>query len=337
MMKHFPILAVALTLALSGCGKDIVLPPYDALVADEESQAGLYKLTPGPFKVVDVDGIELAHQEGRTFEMRALYPEAEGPFPVLMFSHGNWSDTQSYDNLVRHWVSHGYVVLMPLHLDGKGAVRGIFNSLRYGQMGLIRERIEDVELVFDSVEAWATPALQARMDLSRIAATGHSFGAFTAQQLGGARALNDDTGEWYRPLNTAFKAVVAVSPPGPMFDVITADSWDELESPTLVTTGTWDMNKSFWPEWELHRMSFDRAPAGDKYALVVQGMDHYLGNLICQLDREQPPQHDQLKVLRSVTTAFLDAYVKDDAAARGYIAGSALTQAVGNFASLSHK
>lgn len=331
------LLAASLVLILTACGEDPVLEPYDALSATPSELQSLYKLKAGELGVAEQDGVELRHPDGRSFEVRALYPQQEGQYPVLLFSHGNWSDQYSYDNVVKHWVSHGYVVLLPLHLDGQGAMRGIFNSMRYGQMGLIHERVNDVKLMFNTIEGWASETLLSRMDLETIAATGHSFGAFTAQQFGGARALDDDTGRWYRPIDPSFKAVVAISPPGPMFDVITEDSWTEQESPMLATTGTWDMNKSFFPQWQLHKMSFDRAPAGDKFALVVQGMDHYLGNLMCRLEREAEPQHDQLRMLQSTTVAFLDAYVKELPQAMAYLESDQLHDVTKSFATLSKR
>ena len=122
-----------------------------------------------------------------------------------------------------------------------------------------------------------------------------------------------------------------------MFDNITAQSWDNLRLPNLHTTGTWDVQKGFWPEYKYHLMAFENANAGDQFAMVVDGADHYLGNLICRLEREETPQHDALKLVNSVSVAFLDAYLKNSAEARAYLAGNAMASTTGQFATLDRR
>lgn len=84
-------------------------------------------------------------------------------------------------------------------------------------------------------------------------------------------------------------------------------------------------------------MSFETAVAGDKYALVTQGADHYMGNLICRLEREETPQDDALLMVRIVSTAFLDAYLKNDATARAFIDSDQLTELTEGFTVLSRR
>ena len=174
--------------------------------------------------------------------------------------------------------------------------------------------MDDLNLLIDSVTGLESrfPQFRGKADLSNIAATGHSFGAFSAQQLGGASPLDPDSGQYNYQQDKRIRAVVALNPPGPMFDTITAESWRGLKAPTLATTGTWDVQKGFWEDWRKHLMSFENSPADNKYALVIEGADHYLGNLICRTQRDHPPQEDALRILQIVTTAFLDAQLKGD-------------------------
>lgn len=333
------LFALLLCLVLAACGDDLVLAPAAPLSVAPDQIQDLYGARPGPHEVVSTTSLSLARPGDSALELSLYYPAEGSGYPLLLFSHGNWSDRHSYDRLITHWVSHGYVVIATDHADCCSPVKGIFNSLRYGQLGLINRRVTQLRQLLKGIadlESIYPPFLD-KADTGKVAAVGHSFGAFTAQQLGGASALDTDTGEYAYQPNPAVAAVVAISPPGPMFDTITAESWRGLQTPTLVTTGTWDVQKGFWEDWRMHLMSYENSPAGDKYALVVQGADHYLGNLICRTQRDQPPQEDALTMIQLVTTAFLDARLKGLSSAEHVLAPDALSKATAGFAEVRQR
>jgi predicted dienelactone hydrolase len=334
------LLTALLCLLLSACGDEPVLSPAQPLAANENIIGQLHGAQPGPHKVTRVTDLALgANGSRRELLFNLYFPSSGENYPLLLFSHGNWSDKDSYDQVIEHWVSHGYSVIAPNHLDCCSAVQGIFNSLRYGQMGLIDGRVADLQRLLTElpgIEELHT-AFTGKADPSRLAITGHSFGAFTAQQFGGAAALDPDSGEYTSHRDANVKAIVALSPPGPMFDTITADSWLQLSAPTLVSTGTWDVQPRFWPDWRMHLISWETALPGDKYALVTEGADHYLGNLICRPQRAEAPQEDALRMVQIATTAFLDAYLKSDLAATAFIASDKLGQDTQGFSRLSKR
>lgn len=337
-MKIVNLIILVFVIALQACSREVELPAAAPLSANDEELSRLYKLGKGPFSVV-VNQLVVANDAGSALELTISYPDAVGPFPLLIFSHGNWSSKDKYQPVVNHWVSHGYVVVAPNHADCCSMVQGIFNSLRYGQVGLIQRRVQGINFLLDNISLLERQldGLKGLIDKERIAITGHSFGAYTAQQLIGAGMFNPDTKsfEYYR--DARVKAVVAISPPGPMFDTITPESWSQLNKPMLVATGTWDSNAQFWPDWRLHKMSFDTAQAGSNYALITQGADHYFGNLICRPEREQAPQYDALSMLNTVSVAFLDAYLKEDQAAHRFLAGDTLQQITDGFSVLERR
>jgi len=328
---------------LTACGgEEVVLPPAEPLSASDEQLQQLYKIEPGAFEVVKQGDLVLPATH-RDLELSVYYPTVEQSdkqkFPLLLFSHGNWSNKDSYDRVINHWVSHGYIVVSPNHLDCCSMAKGIINSLRYGQVGLIEGRVEDFTFILDNlsaIEALA-PAMKNRIDDSLIAATGHSFGAYTAQQFGGASTYDPDQEKYRFFRDERIKAIVAISPPGEMFDTITDQSWVEMDKPMMLTTGTWDSNAAFWPEWQAHKLSFDTAKPGQNFALVTQGADHYLGNLICTLDREVAPQHDALKMVQVSTTAFLDAFIKGNNDAATFIAGDELATVTSGFSVIERR
>jgi len=337
MCRRLYLLAVVLSLTLVACGDDIALPPAQPLAADESSIARLHGAQPGPLEVASIGNLALPASAGqRELLFNLYYPALGDSYPLLLFSHGNWSDKDSYGHIIEHWVSHGYAVIAPNHLDCCSAVQGIYNSLRHGQLGLIEARVADLQRLLAQLPAIEQlhPGFAGKADHSRLAVTGHSFGAFSAQQLGGAAALDPDSGEYTSHRNPQVRAVVALSPPGPMFDTITADSWLQLSTPTLVATGTWDIQPSFWPDWRMHLMSWETSLPGDKYALVTQGADHFLGNLICRPGRDAQPQEDALRMIQIATTSFLDAYLKGNIEATAFIASDSLEKETGGFSKL---
>ena len=337
--KYFPVIFFSLLIAACG-GKDHSLPAAEPLTSSAAEQALLYKIAKGPFQVVKKTDLTIsaAHRE---LELNLYYPEddSEQTFPLLLFSHGNWSDKDAYDRIIEHWTSHGYITISINQLDCCSMLGGIINSIRYGQLGLIEGRIEDLVFLLDHMDSLAAlvPAITGKMDRDNIAATGHSFGAFSAQQLAGAGTFDPDEGKYLYFRDQRIKAVVAISPPGEMFDTITDESWLQIDMPMMVTTGTWDSNEQFWPDWRAHKLSFDTAKPGRNYALVTQGADHYLGNLICTLDRESTPQYDALNMLNATTTAFLDAYLKNNTDAAEFISGNELSEMTNNFAVIERR
>ena len=320
-------------------------PPFTPLSMAEADRGLLYGAQPGPFKVAEINPIELQPEANAdypvddAFPVKIVYPEAEGPFPLLLFVHGFGADMNQYGNVVDHWVSHGYVVLATTHIDSASLFFSIINSMRYGQLGLMMRRPQEVAFALEKLPALQAqyPQLKNKIDYNNIALTGHSFGGFTAQMFAGALAFDEDGVAQRSYKDDRIKAVVALSPPGEMFDVVTTKSWLEVDKPMLVATGTWDSNSFFWPDWRAHLLSYDTAKPGQNTSLVVEGMDHYYGNLICRLDREEAPQHDALLMVNSVSTAFLDAHLKGKQAAANYVNGDQLAKLTGSFAKLERR
>ena len=298
-------LALLGALLLTACGNDIQLPPAQPLSAPTEQLAKIPHLEQGPFPVAVV-AKDHWPAGNNTLPIRAVHPDAPGRFPLVVFSHGFASDSDAYDPLLRHWASHGFVVVAPSHADSGGTLRAIWSSVRLGKAGLIAARLDDMHRLLQHLDALPAP-LAARIDTTRMLAAGHSFGAFTAQQLGGAIAVEPDSGDTVEGRDPRVRAVVAVSPPGEMFGWINAQSWTTLSVPMLATTGTWDVDGRFVTQWRQHALSFETAPPGNKHLLVVQGADHYLGNLICRPERDAEPQTDDLSMVNAAAVSFMRA------------------------------
>lgn len=343
ILKRF-FLTVTVLLAAGWGLYVLVFKPEPVQLAEAKSMpagadlSAIYGLDPGPYTVTVIPELNFDTADG-PLTLTAFYPDAAQAFPLVLFSHGNFSDRRSYDRIIRHWVSHGYVVLAPDHLDAGGMVKGILAMTRYGQDGVLQQRPRDLRNILDGLDAISARSaeLAQRIDRSRVAAAGHSFGAFAAQMLGGADAAMPDSDVRMQDPDSRVQAVVAISPPGPMFDMIDAQSWQNMTVPQLVTTGTWDVEARFFPDWRLHAMSHERGVKGLSSLLVTEGADHYFGNLICRLGRDAAPQENALMMANAVSLAFLDAQMKGSETARAFLGTDTVNAVTRGFSRLSQR
>jgi predicted dienelactone hydrolase len=157
-----------------------------------------------------------------------------------------------------------------------------------------------------------------RFDAARIGVAGYSYGAHSAQVLGGAtleipgetepRSLADP-----RPL-----AFLLLSGPGAGSRGLTERSWSQMTRPMMAVTGSRDLpggNAS--PSWHLD--PFRLGPAGEKYALDLEGAAH--GSFTGRLVEVSAAREEQeiFRSLRAVTLAFWDAYLDGDRQARAFL------------------
>ena len=62
----------------------------------------------------------------REVPVKLYFPKSgDGPFPVIVFSHGLGGSRDGYEYLGRHWASHGYV---SVHLQHKGSDTAVWKG-----------------------------------------------------------------------------------------------------------------------------------------------------------------------------------------------------------------
>lgn len=125
---------------------------------------------------------------------RDLEP-AEGTFPLLVYGHGFGGYRQVATFHTTHVASHGFVVASADHLE-RGIVEQTLDLLGQGSFDETNTRPDAaVQDVADTIAAvGAMPQLADRVDLDRIAVTGHSAGA--GQAVRAAIALTDQIDTW---------------------------------------------------------------------------------------------------------------------------------------------
>src|SRR2546423_72224 len=77
-----------------------------------------YKPLAGPFDTLLRRDVVL-HDAARKKDVRVTvsFPDTQGTFPVIVFSHGYGASGAGYSKLTRAWASAGYIVLAPDHAD----------------------------------------------------------------------------------------------------------------------------------------------------------------------------------------------------------------------------
>lgn len=292
----------------------------------------------GPLAIETADSLTLKDAaRKKDLICRVTFPKAGGPYPVILFSHGFGGNKDAFGPVSRHWAGHGYVVVHPTHADGLGRaevtrkadtgeragrrerLQGVLGGISDPQK--IRDRVADLVLVLDSLDQLpdVVPTLKGRIDAKRIGVAGHSFGAYTAMLIGGVTAdLGDANGARFG--DTRVACILPISGQGTGQQGLTKTSWDALEMPMMTVTGTRDQGVGGQSvEWrkEPYRLS----PKGDKFLVVIDGATHFSFGGGLGLRSAAPTE-----VVKLCSTQFWDAYLKDSAAARKYLASDQLVR-----------
>lgn len=264
--------------------------------------------------------IRLPMGDRRPLELRLTAPANGDSLPIVLLSHGfgpsNYIPSKDgYAPLAQFWAERGFAVIQPTHASSR--VGGLPEDAPDAPF-FWQERVQEIKAILDQlleVERQA-PSVTGRLDHSRIAAAGHSFGGHTVGLLLGARLLGEDFSD---PRITAGILLAAPGRGGsdlteesaarfPFFDV----DFSRLTAGSLVVCGDTD-DPHFTargPEW--HADAFQDAPGADTL-LTLHGVGHGLGG-IAGLDAKETEIEapDVLEATKRLTLAWLRTVLKVD-------------------------
>jgi len=250
----------------------------------------------------------------RTVPIRVFSPPGDGsagPCPIVLFSHGLGGSRKGGGFLGNHWAARGYVVPAPRRLAAMRDAASLEN---------LRARVRDVSAVLDALATWnGSPGhpLAGRLDLDRVGMSGHSFGAQTTQAVSGQSFPLVGR----RSTDPRIKAAVIMSPGTPRGRRDPGDAFAEVTIPWLLLTGTKDTSLIGGQTVESRLAVYPALPAGGAYELVLHDAEHSaFSDRALPGDRE-PRNPNHHRAILALTTAFWDAFLRDDDDARAWLDG----------------
>ena len=301
------------SIAIPGFADERKAPAYDPLrIAAAE-------------KIVPVDMTVHDAARDRDIPIRVFRSAEIKSAPVILFSHGLGGSREMGAYLGQHWAARGYVAVFLQH---PGSDTSVWKGLRPGQiMAEMKKaasaenfmlRAKDVPAVLDQLEVWnreQSHPLHGTLDVQRVGMSGHSFGAVTTQAVSGqgvrGEALLTDP---------RIKAALPMSPGTPAIGDPKA-AFRTVQIPWLLMTGTLDVSKIGGQTVESRRAVYPALPPGGKYEIVLDKGEHSaFTDRALPGDREQRnPNHH--RVILALSTAFWDAYLKEDQQAKAWLDG----------------
>jgi predicted dienelactone hydrolase len=263
----------------------------------------------------------------REIPIRVYLPAGEEAAPVVLFSHGLGGSREGSSYLGEHWSARGNVAVFLQHpgsdisiwkdkapADRLGALKKAMNLENF----LLRAK--DVSAVLDQLGKWNVEkghALAGRLDMEKIGMSGHSFGAITTEAVSGQVTLSGRA----TFTDPRIKAAVIFSPSAPTIGSA-KEAFAKVKIPWMLMTGTKDLVPLISSADMKSRLGvYPALPPGGKYEVVLDRAEHSAFTdrpLPSDTEKRNPNHH---RVILALSTAFWDAYLRGDAAAKAWLDG----------------
>jgi dienelactone hydrolase len=192
--RRTPVLVILALAALSACSPadppaPTAAPPASAPApapagSVASSSAAPASVAPAPAKdgapdrrfPIGTRRLSFDRGPDRPLPTTVWYPTSgDGPFPLVLFSHGLTSEPGAYASVLREWARAGFVVAAPAYPHTSHGVRD------FDPVDVINQPSDAGEVITRmlALNDKAGDPLEGRIDTARVAAAGHSAGGIT--------------------------------------------------------------------------------------------------------------------------------------------------------------
>jgi predicted dienelactone hydrolase len=245
--------------------------------------------------------------------------DARGPFPIVLFSHGNGGVRQQSFFMTEWLASHGFVVAAPDHVGNTILDEILDTGIPTIEAAILRptDMSRTLDAVYQASDDPGSPIAGAADDV-RVGIAGHSFGGFTSFRVAGATIdqallidecqamdgglLCGDLDEVTIPPSQADPRVLAALPqaPGGAIAMLPSGGFADVTVPTMIQAGDADLTTPLAEESEAPFAQLT-VPAS---LLVLDGAGHFTFSDMCRFIEAIDPA--LLEAIGQEATSILD-------------------------------
>ncbi|MEM8747516.1 MAG: hypothetical protein AAGF91_12510 [Actinomycetota bacterium] len=225
------------------------------------------------------------YESPRAFSADAGAASDDGPFPLVVYSHGSGAVRYVHSDYTETIASHGHLVVAAEHLGNTAIERVTGVEIDGNQVSI--DRPLDVQLLITALTDASHPTAgvyAGLVDADRVAVTGHSAGGYTTY----AAVSGVDTEFGTVPADDRIDAIIPLAPAvgsgGPDNTRLTDERLASIEIPALVMVGSDDVTTPVDPNvtraWE-----------------VTQSVPHYRAELVAAEHQSFTDACDYLEAL----------------------------------------
>lgn len=264
-------------------------------------------------------------------------------FPVIIWSHGLGGTRDGAGFISRFVAAHGYVIVHIQHVGTdsilwEGKAGHPWTHIRAAKIPrkTVLNRYRDVHFAVAQLQGMVGSGLLPYADMNNLGMSGHSFGALTTQIMAGQRIARGS--RHYDLRLSDFRAGILYSPvPGRKDPADPGLVYGGIRIPLLHLTGTDD--ESPVENFGMERRLMIAAHSGrdDQMVLILKDGDHMVFNGSRGGLGDNPMRDRHEEIIKIVSLAWWDWYLKGDIAARDWLQGPGIKKYMGHdFVSFKH-